>query len=93
MKSNAREILKASPVSYVRDAELRGRLFDNEDRSGVMSSVDTGFFVDHEEPLEALDRVREEKDWRFGELLEGHEFLFVGPAGSRHRRIPGMQLS
>ncbi|KAI9674070.1 MAG: hypothetical protein M1822_009565 [Bathelium mastoideum] len=54
MKDNAQSIMKASPVGYVRDAKLRGSLFGSEDSSGLVSSVDTGFFVDHEEPLQAL---------------------------------------
>ena len=46
--------MKASPISYVRDATLRGRLFDPEEAGGVVPSVDTGFWVDHTEPLRAL---------------------------------------
>ena len=46
--------MKASTVGYVRDAKLRGKLFDPEDAYGLVSSVDAGFFVDHEEPIEAL---------------------------------------
>jgi len=46
--------MKASSVCYVRDPKLRGRLFDTRDTSGLVSCVNTGFFVDHEEPLEAL---------------------------------------
>lgn len=50
--------MKASPVGYVRNAELRGRLFDSEDTSGRVSSVDTGFLIHHGEPLQALEWVR-----------------------------------
>ena len=46
--------------------------------SGAISSVDTNFFVDHAEPLKALNRVREGGlDWPLGELLDGHEFLLM----------------
>lgn len=85
MKENAQSIMRASPVGYVRNAELRGRLFDPEDTSGLVSSVDTGFFVDHEEPLEALTWVRESMDWPLGELFDGHEFLLILQAGRRSR--------
>jgi len=85
MKDNAQSIMKASPVGYVRDAKLRGKLFDSEDTSGLVSSVDTGFFVDHEEPLEALAWVRESMDWPLGELLDGHEFILILQARSRSR--------
>lgn len=77
MKENAESITRASPVQYVRDATLRGRLFNPEDDSSLVSSVDTGFYVDHKEPLEALAWVRESRDWPLGDLLEGHEFLLI----------------
>jgi hypothetical protein len=83
MKDDAESIMKASPVSYVRNAKLRGKLFDSEDTSGLVSSVDTGFFVDHEEPLQALEWVRERRDWPLGELLDGHEFILILQATRR----------
>lgn len=77
IRDNAEAIMKASPIGYVKDAELRGSLFGSEDASGVVSSVYTKFFVDHTEPLEALAWVREGLDWPLGELLDGYEFLLI----------------
>lgn len=77
--------MKSSPISYVRDAQLRGSLFDPEDTSGAISSVNTNFFVDHTEPLETLSSVRKGLDWRLGELIDGHEFLVMIPASRRDR--------
>ena len=77
MKENARSIIEASPVGYVRDAKLRGSLFETGDEHDLVSNVDTGFFVDHGEPLEALARARKSTDWLLGELLEGNEFILV----------------
>ena len=57
IRDNAEAITKGSPISYVKDAELRGGLFDPKDTSGAISSVYTNFFVDHTEPLEALEWV------------------------------------
>ena len=85
IRDNAEGITKASPISYVRDAELRGSLFDPEDTSGVISSVYTNFFVDHTEPLEALAWVKEGLDWPLGELLDGHEFLLMTEVRRRDR--------
>ena len=85
MKDNAQSIVKASPVGYIRDAKLRGSLFNSEDSSGLVSSVDTGFFVDHEEPLQALAWVRESMDWPLGELLDGYEFILILQASRRSR--------
>jgi hypothetical protein len=85
IRDNAEAVMKVSPISYVKDAELRGSLFDPEDKSGVISSVYTKFFVDHTEPLEALSWVREGLDWPLGELLDGHEFLFMITVRRRDR--------
>jgi hypothetical protein len=83
IRDNAEAIMKTSPISYVRNAQLRGSLFDPKDTSGLVSSVYTNFFVDHDEPLEALAWVREEQKWPLGELLDGHEFLLI--VGVRRR--------
>lgn len=85
IRNHAEAIMKVSPISYVKDAELRGSLFDPENTSGVISSVYTKFFVDHTEPLEALAWVRERLNWPLGELLDGHEFLLVIEVKRRDR--------
>lgn len=94
---NAEAIMKASPIRYVKEAELHGSLFDREDTSGVISSVYTNFFVDHTEPLEALAWVREWLDWPLGELLDGYEFLLIMAVrrrnGSRSRSTSRPQSS
>jgi hypothetical protein len=51
----------------------------------MVSSVDTNFFVDHTEPLEALAFVKENMDWPLGELIDGHEFLLILEAKRRAR--------
>lgn len=76
--------MKASPISYVRGAELRGSLFDATDSTGLVSGVDTNFFVDHQEPLQVLRAVRDTWAWPLGELLDGHEYLLIMTA-KRHR--------
>ena len=57
IKDHAENIMKASPIRYVRDAKLRGSLFHPDDASELVSSVDTDFWVDHTEPLAALARA------------------------------------
>lgn len=79
-KEHAEAIMKVSPVRYVANAKLCGTLFNNNDTSGMISGVDTGFYVDHEEPLEALQWLRQFMEWPLGDLLDGHEFLLVIPA-------------
>jgi len=70
IRDNAEAIMRLSPISYVKDAELRGSLFDPEDKVGVISFVYTKLFVDHTEPLEALSWVREGLDWSLGESID-----------------------
>jgi hypothetical protein len=84
-RDNAARIMIASPVGYVRDSQLRGKLFDPTDTSGLVCGVDTGFFVDHEEPLDALAWVQENMHWPLGDLLDGHEYILILQAKRRSR--------
>ncbi|WEW59404.1 hypothetical protein PRK78_004876 [Emydomyces testavorans] len=84
VKENAEAIMRVSPIPYIREAKLCGSLFKPEDSTGLVCGVNTGFFVDHEEPLDALKMVRETWDWPLGDLLDGHEYLLVLPG--KHRR-------
>lgn len=85
MKGHAEETMKAPPTRHARDAKPRGSLFNPEDASGLVSSVDIGFWIDHQEPLEALARVRETIHWPLGELNDGHEFLLIFEVRRRAR--------
>ncbi len=77
--------MEAPPISYVKDAELRGSLFDFKDISGAVSSADTKFFVDHTETLQALTWVREGQEWPLRELFDGYEFLLIIEVRRRDR--------
>jgi hypothetical protein len=81
---HAEAMMKTSPIRYIKDAKLHGRLFNSKITDGSISCVDTSFFVDHAEPLEALRRVREDNDWPLGELIASHEYLLIVEA----RRSP-----
>ena len=87
IKENADDILKSSPVPYIHDAKLRGYLFDPNCTKNLVSCIDTNFFTNHSKPLEALDFVRETRDWPLGDLLEGHEFLLILPVRRRTRSL------
>ncbi|RSM18506.1 hypothetical protein CDV31_002642 [Fusarium ambrosium] len=75
----AQEILKASPIEYVATAVVKGSLFGNDSES-LVSGADTKFFVDHEEPDDALNIAMSHDRWLLGNLPEGYEFLLVFPA-------------
>ena len=74
---NAKKILAASDISYLKAVHLHGSLFQEveEVAPGTISSVFTEFYVNHEEPLEVLGKVRAKEKWCLGDLLDGHEFL------------------
>jgi hypothetical protein len=77
-KYHARAVMDTCPVGYVKEAKPRGALFEGDGKDGSISCADTQFCVDHEEPLQALESVREKGSaWRFGELPDGHEFLVL----------------
>ncbi|KAI0403465.1 hypothetical protein F4802DRAFT_290549 [Xylaria palmicola] len=86
-RDHAAGVLAGSPISYVRDAKLRGSLFpqDVAAEEDHISLVDSGFFVDHEEPLSALGWLRDKDLWSLGGLPDGHEFILVFQGARRHR--------
>jgi len=80
-KEQAHAVMESCLARYVREAKLRGSLFEDDVNTwvdGIVSCADTQFRVDHGEPLEALELVKENGiSWPFGELPNGHEFLVL----------------
>ena len=76
--------MKSSPIPYVRDAKLCGKLFGDAS-SGLVAGIDSRFFVDHAEPMQALKEIKQHWDWPLGDLPEGCEYLLVMPS-TRVRR-------
>ncbi|KAG1836467.1 hypothetical protein DFJ58DRAFT_719089 [Suillus subalutaceus] len=72
-------ILASSPISYLKAAQLRGTLFEDDYDTSTISSVFTKFYVDHTEPLAVLSHCKEKDQWCLGELLDGYEFLAIFP--------------
>ena len=86
MKTCAKDVMASSPITYVQNAKLHGTLFsDSGDTNGLISGVDTQFYVDHEEPLSALTWLRANIAWPLGDLPDGHEFLLVFESARRRR--------
>lgn len=78
---NAKKVLEASNIGYLKAAKLWGSIFQAGGDKGAVSSVFTEFYVDHE-PLEVLDRFKAHSQWCLGELLDGHEYLVLFPIQS-----------
>ncbi|EDN07420.1 predicted protein [Histoplasma mississippiense (nom. inval.)] len=57
VEANAKAVLEALPIPYIKNARLCGSLFNLEDLTGLVCEVDTGFFVDHKEPLEVVEVI------------------------------------
>ncbi|KAJ7480002.1 hypothetical protein B0H11DRAFT_2026124 [Mycena galericulata] len=81
IKTHAQEIINTTNISYLKDAQLRGLLLQDEADAGVVSCVFTAFYVDHEEPFQALKSWEDGQDmtWPLGVLTEGHEFFCIAP--------------
>jgi hypothetical protein len=76
-RTRAAAVMRSCPVRYVRNAKLRGSLFEGGEEN-VVSCADTAFWVDHGEPLWALDVIKETGVfWPFGRLPDGCEFLIL----------------
>lgn len=76
-----------SPVAYVKNARLRGSLFDDEDSDGSVCCADTGFWVDQTESVAALEQLKKKGvKWPFGELLEGCEFVVLIRSAEVHKQ-------
>ena len=79
VRLHAQGIIETSPIEYVRGAKLTGTLFGSG--SGIESGfccADTSFWVDHTEPLAALQQVKDKGvQWPFGELPEGCEYIVL----------------
>ncbi|KAK3687398.1 hypothetical protein B0T22DRAFT_534810 [Podospora appendiculata] len=86
-REHAAAVMAASPITYVKDAEPRGLLFTapSGGADGLVSAVNSNFFVDHDEPLAALEWLTARGLWPLGELRDGHEFLLVFETSRRRR--------
>jgi len=80
---HADKVIESAPIAYLRSAKLCGKLFDEHTPFDQVSLANTGFFVDHAEPLAALQQWHEGCDnniaWPLGELPDGHEYLILVP--------------
>ena len=80
----ARDVMASCPVTYVRDAKLRGAPFEDATIDETISCADTQFWVDHGEPDEALSVIKDKGiNWPLGYLPEGHEYLLIVKLKSR----------
>ncbi|QSS61132.1 hypothetical protein I7I51_03304 [Histoplasma capsulatum] len=86
VEANAKAVLEALPIPYIKNARLCGSLFNLEDLTGLVCEVDTGFFVDHKEPLEVVEVVRQDLQWPLGDLPGGHGYLLILPGKKRRSR-------
>ena len=77
-----RSIFSSCPVNYIRHANHNDASLDGTCDNRPLCSIDTGFYVDHTEPLEVLRAVHRDRpgQWCLGDLREGHEFLLILPA-------------
>jgi hypothetical protein len=82
LRNHAARILDSTPVDYLKDIKPCGALFEEGCTTGNVSSVFTRFWVDHTEPLDALNVFKANGRWILGDLPEGHEFLIIVPVST-----------
>lgn len=85
--AHAISILRCSAsITYIHSAKVYGTIFEDTG-STMVSGLDTEFFVDHQEPNEALSFIKETMDWKLEEFEEGHEFLLLLQQRRRSARL------
>jgi len=52
------QLRETCSISYLKAVQVTGSLFQENCDSGAASPVFTGFYVDHAEPLEALEQYK-----------------------------------
>ncbi|KAF5376482.1 hypothetical protein D9615_008640 [Tricholomella constricta] len=77
IRLEAKNILKDATVEYLKSAVLKGSIFEEGPEPGVVSTVFTQFYVDHAEPIAALEGFRKNHGWCLDDLPDGYEFLAV----------------
>ena len=94
MRSKLLDIITACNIPYLVDKPLIGNMLADTDTNttGLNLQIDSGFYTDHSDPLEALNSLQDEVNWPLGPLLDGHEFIAIFAVGSR-RDTPRIQAS
>jgi hypothetical protein len=84
IEKHAHDVMDASPVEYVKTAELNGSLFEQqtcfgriESTGNAVSCAFTKFWVDHKKPDAVLEEVRKTRHWPLGENPEGCEYVVL----------------
>ena len=77
IQDNTRKILAATPIPRLKKRPLHGSLFEDDCVTNAVSLINTQFYVNQSQALEALDNYKKEKQWCLGDLFEGHEYVLV----------------
>ena len=88
VRTHLRRILDICNIPYLINRPLVGSLLQQSQQSEneCRLQIDTGFYTDHTEPLEALSKLPVDVEWPLGPLLEGHEFVIVFSVGSNRKK-------
>ncbi|KAJ7203637.1 hypothetical protein GGX14DRAFT_369443, partial [Mycena pura] len=81
IKTHAQKTINTTNISYLKNAQLRNSLLRDAAEPGVVACAFTAFYVDHEEPFQALkswEDHRQDISWPLG-VLKGHEFFCITP--------------
>lgn len=88
IRTHITRIINLCNIPYLIDKPLIGSLFQQIRQPGddVRLQINTEFYIDHAEPLEALSNLPVDVEWSLGSLLEGCEFIVVFSVGSSRKK-------
>jgi hypothetical protein len=88
IRTHLSRIISLCAVPYVVNQPLIGSLIQcpqSSIESGPRMLINTEFYIDHTEPLEALSNLPVDIKWPLSTLLEGHEFIVLFLVGSNRK--------
>lgn len=85
IEKHSQGIKALSPIPYVRDSPVSGRVFDRAGRSKLMPGVDSGFFVNRQELGRCIHWFMDTKTWPLGAIPAGHEYLMLVSSKDNNR--------
>lgn len=89
IKENVARVYTLCNIQYLIGKSLVGSVFEPNleyEEGQAVAQVNSEFYTDHTEPLEALANLPVDVQWPLGPLLEGHEFVVVFRVGSSRKK-------
>jgi hypothetical protein len=89
-EDNLTRIITICNIEYLINQPLIGTLFQltvEPEKEQPRVQINTQFYTDHAEHLEALTKLAIDMERPLGLLLEGHEFIVMFPVRSSRKKV------